>query len=247
MKRTVFLLTAAVALTASQLVPAESPIPVEKVAPVADLAAESTAQADALSKLLENADDFVDSKKKIGQAAGLLACLAQGIAEHPDHAKVEFFGPDVRDVAIAVSKAKSHADAAAGLEKVRIALEGKSDRKADVEHPWNKLVNMHRMMEEINSRNARLRRTVRRSRKPEEESRDATASAVLAVAMYADTHEVKDDANIPEWQQHSREFQEAMTELAAAIKEKKSRDDLNALSKRANKACAACHASFRAE
>ena len=66
------------------------------------------------------------------------------------------------------------------------------------------------------------------------------------LAVEADTHEVKNEADIPVWKKHSRDFGSNMTAMAAAIKEK----DMAAVKEsftKANQACNDCHAHFRIE
>ena len=130
------------------------------------------------------------------------------------------------------------------LASAKSALEGQGSGSAATEHPWNKLIGMHAMMEEINARNSKIRRSVRRLRDPDEESLHPTTLAVLAVAMYADTHEVKNESDIPQWQQHAREFQQHMTQTAAAMK-KNDADGAREVWLEGVKSCSACHDKFR--
>ena len=69
-------------------------------------------------------------------------------------------------------------------------------------------------------------------------------AAVLALVTHEDTHEVKNDADKPLWQQQSKDFQKEMTAAATAFKAK----DLAGAKKAfdaANKACNECHKKFR--
>ena len=235
---------AAFAATGLALWPAfgEAPAKVSEVAPVEDLAREAEAQVATAEQLV--AGEF--SELKIGQAGGVLALLGQAIAEHPDKSKVKISGPDLRDAAMALSKTKSAGDAKAALGRVKEALAGKGGA-ASTEAQWNKLANLHRLMEEVNFRNSRLRRIVRRPGKdPVEDSLHATTLAVIALAVEADTHEVKNPDDLPKWREYTRGFRTNMTAMATALKAKDAAAAKDAFTK-ANQSCNDCHAHFRIE
>src|SRR5690606_9093204 len=104
----------------------------------------------------------------------------------------------------------------------------------------------HRLMEEVNARNSSLRRSARRIRKPQEDSLDAAALAVLALAIHADTHEVKDPALKPDWQKFALEYQAAMSELTGQMK-KGDADAAYATWRNAQRTCQACHEKFKVD
>ena len=105
---------------------------------------------------------------------------------------------------------------------------------------------MHDLMEEVNYRNSRLRRAVRRSRDPAKDARHASTMAVLALVLLVDTHEASKPAEITSWKRHTLEFQRNMTAVAVAIR-KRETTKVKPLYLKAAKACNACHAEFRAE
>lgn len=238
-----------VCLFASCVLPltfAAGPVDTTSIAPVEDLKAEASAKITALEGLVADPAKFAENKNKIAQAAGVLACLAQAIVEHKDREASKVAAADLRDAALAVRDSKSADQAAQSLAAGRSAFEGKSDGKASAEYEWKKLINMHRMMEEINARNAKIRTALRRPKDPQTESLHATTLAVLAVAMQADTHEVKDPAKVPEWEKFAEEFRTNMAGVAGAIKNK-DKATAESLFKAAQKSCASCHGEFRKE
>jgi cytochrome c556 len=128
------------------------------------------------------------------------------------------------------------------------AAAGGAAAGAKPEAEWNKLGKLGAVMKEVNARNGKLRRAVRKLPEKDEElaqtARDASVLAVLALVTHEDTHEVKNDADKPLWQQQSKDFQKEMTAAAAAFKAK----DLAGAKKSfdaANKACNECHKKFR--
>lgn len=229
----------------SATVLAEAPISVSKVAPLDDLALEVNEQIELLTKELADADSYDDKKGgKIRQSFGLLACLGQALAEHEAAKETDIQGAHLRDAALKFGKKSTHQEAVSAFEQVKLAASGKATGDASTEHPWNKLVNMHPMMEEINSRNSALLKVLRRPRGKAEEPMHATTWVVLGLAMKADTHEVKNDADLPKWHEQSDAFIEASVKLAEAIRAKDKTEGRKWFDA-ANNACDACHEVFQ--
>jgi hypothetical protein len=221
-----------------------APTKLSEVAPVEDLATEVKAKLVLVDGYLKDDQTFSDSKEKlIPQSAGVLAVLGQAIAEHEEKSKVQVSGADLRDAAHKIVNSKSRNEAIAALEQAKEAAAGKQTGAA-VEHEWNKLINLHSLMEEVNLRNSSIRRVLRRSRDPQTDSLHATTLAVLALVIEADTHEVKNPADLSEWRKHAKDVQSHMTAVSAAIKQKDSKTG-NARFLQANKSCVQCHTHFR--
>jgi len=147
------------------LASAGSPVGVtEKIAPLADLKLEVSEQVERLSGVL-TAEKYDDAKDgDVRQAFGLLACLGQAIAEHDqaDGAKIQ--GAALRDAALQYKRKASLEEAQKAFEAVKLAVAGQAEGDHAKEHPWNKLINMHPMMEEMNDRNSKILRVLRRPR-----------------------------------------------------------------------------------
>ena len=224
---------------------AAAPIDLSKVASVDDLAAEAQAKLNELDEQLKDDATYEKAKEKsIGQAAGVLAVLGQALAEHPEKGQALAKGADLRDAALRIDRAGSREEAAAALADAKKAAAGQSAGAAAGQHEWNKLINMHRLMEEVNARNSKIRRVLRRPQDPREDSLHAMTLAVLALVIYADTHEVKNEGDLPAWREHSKAFQSNMTGAAAALKQNDTKK-ANGLFLEANKACNTCHEQFR--
>lgn len=212
--------------------------------PVAELKAAAAGEVTYVTETLSKAEDYTKIQKKVKRAGGLLACLGQAIVEHPKAADAGVAAADLRDAGLALKGAKDAEAAKAGLAAAEKAMAGEASGNAKDEHEWKGLIGMHDMMEVINSRNSKLRRAVKRLRKPEEEKLHAIALAVLSVAMEADTHEVKNEAEVPEWVAMSVESQKISAELVKAIREKEKRDAAK-LFKSLAQSCKSCHEKFR--
>lgn len=236
------------AASALCLLPAwgEAPQKVVEIATVNDLVAEIDAKMELLGQQIASEDAFVKTleKKEVNQAAGVVACMAQAIVEHPDKAKAKFHAADVRDAAVLLRAAKTFEDATKLFAAVKDAHAGKSAGSAKPEAEWNKLTSQGRMMEEVNTRSATIRRGLRRLQKPDETARDCTTLAILALAMEVDTHEVKDPAQLPLWKELSVKYRLEMTAMAKAVRAKdtaKATEHFTA----ANEACNKCHEQIR--
>lgn len=215
------------------------------VAPAADLVAEAEAKLAELETFAADEAAFGKNKKKgIPQGAGVLAMLAQGIAEHDEDSKLKKSAADLRDAALALAKAGSLADAQKAITAAKAAAGGTA-AGAKAEHAWDKLIDLDSVMAEISARNGKIRKTLRKL--PDDvnaAARDASVLAMLAVVTAADTHEVKDKADIEKWKNLSKEMQVEMTTLAAAIKAKEVDKAKEAFSA-GGKACNTCHSEIR--
>jgi cytochrome c556 len=236
-----------VALGAAVLIPcqAAAPLKVATVAPVADLVAEAELKIKALDEALASDKSYLESKTtSLPADAGVLAVLAQAIVESEEKAAWKASAPDLRDGAVAVASAKSYDEAKAGLAAVKSAFEGKAGA-AKPEAEWNKLCRLKPLMKEVNKRNTKLRRASKNiPPNSDEAARDASVLAVLGLAAHDDTHEVKNPAEVPEWQTLSKDFSTQMTAMATALKAKDKAAAGDAFGK-ANKACNGCHDKWR--
>lgn len=195
------------------------PLKLDAVGSAVDLAAEAAAKGTEIETQLASADAYQEATDKVRQSASLLAVLGQALAEHPQDSPLKKSGPDLRDAAIVIARAKTYEDAKAALPKLQAALKGESSGAA-AEFNWAKLTRMHPAMEEMNQRSSQLRRVLRRPKDPAADSRHALAIAVLAVATHADTHEVKNPADTPKWHAFAAQLQQHFSDTAAKIQAK---------------------------
>ncbi len=246
MKRMLFCLTLfAAAACAVSVGVAGAPADVSKAVGAEELAAAAKTKAEDLGKALTNVASFerATEAKAIARDAGVIACLAQALVEHKDGEASGINATGLRDAAIVLSKTKKLDDAKAALTNVTEALAGKG-AKGEKDHPWNKLVNMHRMMEELELQGVKLRRVLKKPRRLETYSENAAVLVVLGLAMEADTHEVKDPAKLPQWTTWSKEYHQAMSGLNTAIKAGDG-DKAKSIFDASGKSCEACHEVFR--
>jgi hypothetical protein len=235
----------AVVVSAVSISIAGAPADVSKAVGARELAAAAKTKADDLGKAVADDASFgrAMEAKTVAKDGGVIACLAQALVEHKDGEATGINATGLRDAAIVLSKTKKLADATAALKLVSEALAGEGV-KGEKDHPWNKLVNMHRMMEEFEFQGGKLRRVLKRPRRLENYSENAAILVVLGLAMEADTHEVKDKSKLPQWTTWSKEYHQAMSGLNTAIK---AGDGAKAKSifDQAYDNCETCHEVFR--
>lgn len=224
---------------------AGAPADVSKAVGAKELAAAAKSKVEDLAKASASEDAFARAieYKTVAKDAGVIACLAQALAEHKDGASTGINATGLRDAALALSKAKKIDAVAAGAKSLNEALAG-GGAKGEKEHPWNKLINMHRMMEEFDVQGSSLRRVLRRPRRLENYSENAAILIVLGLAMEADTHEVKNPADLPQWTSWSKEYHQAMSGLNGALKAGDG-DKAKEIFNKAWEGCDVCHEKFQ--
>jgi len=232
-------------LSCAGIVAGAEPVKLSTLATAAEMADEINAKVGLLEKsLADEAAYDKDKKKSIPREAGVVAVIAQAVAQHDEDSPLKKTAPDVRDSALALAKAGSYADAKKSLEDLKGAIGGKSNG-AKPEAEWNKLIDMDSMMAEVQARNGKLNRLKRKFPDDTAEAvRHAQVLAILTLPMAADTHEVKDASKIPTWVEYSNLMQESMKQTAGALKAK----DVEGFKKffgEAAQSCNKCHEDFR--
>jgi hypothetical protein len=223
---------------------AELPVKLDEFAAVNDLVAEAQDRIQELTgDLIKTEESYKEHGDKIRQAASMLAVVSQAIAEHPSASELKEVAPNLRDAAIVISRSKSFADAAKGVDQLQAAAKGEA-KGAAIEFNWAKLTRMHPSMEEMNARATQMRRLLRRPKDPAADSRNCLAIATLALATHADTHEVKNSGDLPKWHAFSKELADQMASAAKAVQAK----DKEAASKHfaaGMETCNRCHEVFK--
>jgi len=199
---------------------------------------------EALENWTASEETFKEDREAIRRTAGVLAVLGQAIEEHPQGESQKISGLGLRDAALELAESKSPEETAKAIKNLQAAQEGIPNRKAGAAK-WADLISMDDLMHVVNSRNAKVRRSVRRSRDPEGDSRNALTIAMLSIPMAEQAeYYLSDEAEIKEWKKYSHDYGKGMAGVAAAFKAK----DKAAIQKHlqfATKACNDCHAKFR--
>jgi cytochrome c556 len=171
--------------------------------------------------------------------------LAQATVEHKKN-KTNQSSAALRDAALKVRDAKSIADARKGLQQVKLAWKGDTSGASNLKYAWDKLISRGALMAELETRQIKLRRIVKRPRKPASDSLHATTGAVLALALSADTSGAESKSDIAEWKALAKQYQTTMTELIGALKKKDSKAS-RALHTAGQLTCTKCHQKYEVE
>lgn len=228
------------------LLSAAAPRKIPDLATVEELEAEITARLAELEPLLSDETAFAESKKQREQAASMLTVVAQALAEHSGDSKLKATAADLREGARQIAKAESLSSAVEGLTAAKSALSGESSGKANVEADWGKLARQRPLMEDIEAKMQQLQRALRRPKDPAKESLLATTVAIASLTTIVDTHEVKDPAQLPEWDKLAKRQVDELLAVSQAIKQK---DAMTAQAqfKAARATCIDCHRQFKKE
>ena len=233
----------AVVVTGRLTALAAPPTKISQVASTDDLLAEVAARQSDIEQSLVSPESYRDRLDSMRRSATHLAICAQALAEHESDSKLKASGPDLRDAALTIARSTSFDDAVKTLPALKAAAAGKASGTAKVEYDWSKLARLGSVMSALKSRSESLRRAMRKPGDPAEDSRHATAMALLALVAHGDTHAVKDPADQPRWRELSLEMQRHMTRAAAAIK---ARDESAADHFRLGmETCNTCHEKFK--
>lgn len=226
---------------------ADAPAPVKSVMPVNEMELEIAAQVARLEKSLASQAAFDKEKgTSVRQGFGVLALLGQGLAEHADKTTSKINAAALRDGALVYKRNSAYAEAQTALKQVKDSVTGGGPTTAGPNVEWNRLIGLGALMHEINDRNEGLKKIVDDGQKGPDAARQASLWAAMSLAMQADTHEVKNPADLPKWNQFVLDFRESSIKLAAAIREGNKAGAQEGLVK-TQAACAACHKVFHPE
>jgi hypothetical protein len=245
MKRIALLCSlAAVVATLALKTHGAAPVEVSSVLAVDDLVAEIESKAKKLDIAVK---DEASLKRAIefdtlATDAGTIACLAQALVEHKESKKTGISAAALRDAAIALGETEELKEAQDGLAAIKAAIEGKGG-DAEAEHAWDELVDMHRLMLEMELRQVKLRRSISRPRRLEKDSVNAAVLIALALAMEADSYGLEDD-DLKDWQKWARQYREEAIDLTKAMKADDA-DTAKKLFEKSDVSCEACHKQFR--
>lgn len=229
-------------LACAVFVPAFAVEKISSVSPMGDLVKEIESEVKDFETNLADASKF--KKKQNARAAGVLAALAQAVAVSDEDAPLKKSAAALRDAALVLGKADSAADATKALEGVKAALAGTAG-SASAEYDWAKFMDVHNLMEEVQSRNAKLGKAIRKGTLEADSTRHSTVLAVLGLTLEANPPKDKQDKkDVESWKQFSKDFSKGFTDLTVSMKSNdiaKVKASYSAVSK----SCAGCHEKFK--
>jgi cytochrome c556 len=228
---------------------AEPPAPpdVSTFAPAEDLLRQVDYYKKRMQDALANEAEFDEAKQaRITKDANVMALLALHLGMHDaDNPLKKSAGAAVK-ASQALAKATDYKSASDGYRDLEKAL---AVETSPVEVKWEKVSDMGQVMKQVSVVNAALKRGLQPARLKSQAKKTTGETATLAAianSLLFDTHEVKNEADIPSWYEYSIEFREAAGALNAAIKTGQAAKVSPAL-RRMSTSCDTCHKKFHQE
>ena len=218
--------------------------PVSEIVSVEDLEGLIQSNWSEIEQAMTSPDSFRAAKGRIRLLAGQLAVFSQSLAEHNGNSPLKTSAPKIRDAAIEMAAVTSFDAARAAQDRLTVAMSREDDNRSSVEVEWTKLARLRLLMEILRDQSDQVRKALRRSKDPVTESRQATAMALvgLAVATHTPQDASSKDAGI--WHEWSLEFQREMTLTATALRRQDRPLALEHFTA-AQAVCTKCHDNFK--
>ncbi len=232
---------------ASAITFAKPPVELNEYFAISDLKMELEAKIEMLTPLLETEESFKkEVEKKIGESVVVIVCIGQALAEHPQKDELPISGVSLRVAAQKLRNAENWKEATAAFKLVKKAATEKVDSDEEVEQNWGELIDMDAMMQEMNTRRSKLRRAIKKLRKPEKDSLNAVALSLLTVAMHEDLSYAEDESSEKKWQAYSKEMLDHLKKLAKVMKAGDKKESKKVF-KMVHASCNKCHDDFKDE
>lgn len=212
------------------------------VASPADLVAEVQSLLKSIEPSMASPESYRDGHEQLKRQSVQIAILAQAIAQHEGDSPLKPAAESLRNAALGLSRAGSFDEAGRLLTAVKLASEGKPVAADPVPEPA-RIASASSMMHAMKQRAEALRKSFRRPKDPEEESRHAMMIALMSLCVHDDSRAVKSPEDVPQWKAASLEVQQHMSRAALAIK---TRHESGAIEFRLGmEACDKCHLQFK--
>ena len=224
---------------------AELPVPIESIADVDTLVFEADDRIKELGKLLADEESYEKSTElALPSAAGVLACIGQAVAIHPDGPSAGFNGTALRDAALSLAESGDLEEARAATEAIVTARGGEGEGGAVDDVTWYDLIASYELMEEINTRNSKLVRVSRRPRGKPAEVAHAAVISLLCLPMHAQGEDYVDEEDLPDYQALVVKYLREVADLGKAVKAKDG-DEVKRLLLASKESCDHCHKVYR--
>ncbi len=222
--------------------------PVSKFAPADDLIAQVDNYVDQFATAVASADEFEKNNTKLRRDANTLVVIALGLALHDADHRLKSQAPAIVTAAQALAKAKDFDTAKSAVAAVQEAVRGTAPAGGPVK--WERAASQGQLMKQVTFLANKLRRGAkpgpRFEAQADENARAAAVLAVIAQGVMADTHDVKDPSQTPQWYQYCGEFRDAAGALNGALHQRNAEAASAALT-RMEQSCTTCHKVFRKE
>lgn len=229
--------------------PPEAP-KVSEFAKAADLVEQLNFYVESLTETAADAGAYDDdAKDKVNMEANTLVTIAMALGLHDEENRYRTNATAIANAAKAVAQSRAdHTQAKDAVAKLRATVEQQTANDGTI-NEWKKLAALGALMKQVPIIDARIQRSVsprRFSSRGKNALGDLATLAVIAQAAMYDTHEVKDEADLPAWYEYCASLRDSAKDMAAGIRA----NDLEGTSAAAERmlmSCDNCHADFRIE
>ena len=187
---------------------------------------------------------YKDAETLIAKDANTLVLLALAAGLHDEANDCKASAPALMKAAQQLAKAKTLADAKAGVAAVKAAAASKDGDPSALK--WAKVADLPELMKQVPLINTRLKRNLRGARfksRAKDNLGDTAVIAVIAQGSVADTSAVKNAGDEEKWFKFCIQMRDAAASLNKAVRE----GDSAAGEKAAgalNQSCDDCHTVF---
>lgn len=215
-----------------------------EIASIEDIESEIKALVAEVNQSLISADSFQSTKGRLRLVTGQLAVFSQILAEHNQESGLKPSATAIRDAAVQFGRLTSFDEAEIELRRLNDAMMGKGGEQGRVELEWTKLARTRLLMDILRDRTDQVRKALRRPKDPQLESRQASAMAMIGIALATHRSNGAKAEDVKQWSEWSLEFQREMTQTARALR---SEDRAKALEHftAAQTVCTSCHDRFK--
>lgn len=221
------------------------PPKVSTFAPAEDLMKQMEYFQGRLKDAASNEADYSEAiQARVKKEANTLAMLALHLGMHDTDNPLKKSAPAVVKAAQELAKAADYQATKAAYADLEKALAGEG---SGGELKWEKVADLGQVMKQVSVTNAALKRGLQPARiKSQAKTTTGQAAALAAIAnmLLFDTHEVKNEADLPAWYEYSVEFRDSAGALNAAIKTGQTAK-VSAALKRMSNSCETCHKKFQ--
>jgi hypothetical protein len=212
------------------------------VATPADLEAEVQSLLKSIEPLMVSAESYRDGQEQLKRQSVQIAILAQALAQHESDSPLKPAAESLRNAALGLSRASNSDEAGRLFAAIQSAAEGKTVATDAASEP-PKIASASSMMHAMKQRAETIRKSFRKPKDPEVESRHAMMIALMSLCVHDDSRAVKNPDVLPQWKAASLEVQQHMSRAAIAIK---TRHESAANEFRLGmEACDKCHLQFK--
>ena len=249
MKRRFLWLVVVTLFVAVGVAAAPTPPATSSFAPADDVTREIDFFVGRIEPSLTNAAEYDEAKQLANKKFGnTLAVLALALGMQDGDSKLKDSSSALIKAAQAIAKGSpKFEDTQQALADFKAALAGQTPAGKPAQ--WEKVASMGQLMKQVPLINTGLKRALPKiadKAQADVAAGHAAALAVIGQAVMADTHEVKNPADIDKWYALCAELRDAAAAVNTGIRANDTQA-VDAAMVRLNQSCTDCHAVFRKE